>query len=381
MSIRKLLMIPGPTPVARSIQDEMGRETVAFGDPQFVKDFKEVIEDMKEMWGAKQVYVVAGSGSLAMEMGIANTVARDEKILIASNGFFGDRFVDVIERKGIDFELMQVEWGTTVTPEMIDEKLQSGDFNAVTVTHVDTSTGVVAPVEEIGKMLNEKYPDVMYIVDGVCATAAEPEHLEDMHIDILISGSQKAFGVAPGLAFVWASQKALDKRESLGTIPEYFADFKKWTPIMDDPSKYYATPPVNLVWALQESLRLIKEEGLQNRYDRHRKMADAIQKALESYGFKLLAQEGVRASTLSNIIYMDGVDDMKFRETMREEGAEVAGGLGDYAGKMFRWGHMGNIDEHDVVGGLAAIDRTLMRLGIDVEPGKAIGVFTKEYAR
>lgn len=371
--VQKLVAIPGPTPVVRSIQDEMGREIVAFGDPSFVKDYKELLNDMMEIWDATgQVFVIAGTGTMSMEMAIANTVRTGDNILIVSHGFFGNRFIEICERRGINVDVIQSEWGKIVPVAEIEKKLSEKQYHAVTVTHVDTSTGVAAPVAEIGEMM-KKFPETLYIVDGVCATAGEPERLNSMNIDIIITGSQKAFGVCPGLAILWASEKALARRKSFGMIPDYYIDFEKWIPIMEDPSKYFATPAVNLIWALKESVNIIKKEGIENRYQRHIKYAKATQAALEALGFTILAEKEHRATTLSNVIYMDGIKDLEFRTILAEEGAMVAGGLAAYAGKMFRFGHMGNIDEHYLVSVLGAIERTLVRCGIEIEMGKGVG--------
>lgn len=369
MKNKKLVMIPGPTPTVRSITDEMGRETVAFGDPAFVKDFKELVVDLKSLIKVDgECFVVAGSGTLAMEMAVSNVTKRGDNVLIVSNGFFGDRFIDICQRKGLNVDLLQAPWGEVITAKEIENKLKEKHYAALTVTHVDTSTGAVAPIEEIGKVM-KNYPDTIYIVDGVAATAGEREYVDDYGIDILFTGSQKAFGVAPGLLILWAGKKALERRISLGTIPEYYIDFEKWIPIMNDPSKYFATPAVNLVWALKESVHLINEEGIEARYDRHTRVSDAINKALEALGFKILANENNRCSTLSVIIYPEGIDDVKFRSTMAEEGVMLAGALASYAGKAFRLGHMGNIDDHTVYSSIAAIERTLIKLGYEYEKG------------
>lgn len=378
MKNRKLLMIPGPSPVARSIQDQMGRETVAFGDPEFVKDFKELIEDLKVMFKTTgEVFVVAGTGTMAMEMAIANATKRGDNILVISHGFFGDRFIDLCQRKGLNVDVISSEWGKIVPPSEIENKLKEKNYAAITVTHIDTATGVCAPVAEIGKIV-KKFPDTLLIVDGVCASAAEPEYVDDMGIDILFTGSQKAFGVSPGLAMLWAGQKALERRKSLGTIPEFYVDFDKWMPIMENPAKYFATPAVNLVWALKESVRIIKEEGIEARYARHKKVAQAMQSALEALGFTILAEKEHRAVTLSNLIYPEGIDDTSFRGLLAEEGIMVAGGLAAYAGKMFRLGHMGNIDMHDLVSVIATIERALYRSGKHTELGKGVGILMKE---
>ena len=362
---RKIVMIPGPTPVVRSIQDQMARETCAFGDSEFVKDYKEVIDGVRNLFQCDgQAFVLAGSGTMVMEMAIANSAKRGDNILVVSHGFFGDRFLDAIKRKGINVDVMQSEWGKVFSAEEIDKKLSENDYAAVTVTHVDTATGAKADIESIGQMM-KKHPGTIYIVDGVAASAGIDERMTDMNIDIILTGSQKAFGVAPGIAILCANQKSLARRKELGeTIPEFYVDYEKWLPIMNDPSKYFGTPPINLVWAMKESLRIINEEGIQNRYARHIKNAKAMRSALTALGFKILAEEGHQAETLSNVLYMDGVDDVTFRNLVQEEGIIVAGGLAAYAGKMFRIGHMGNVDTHDLVSSVAAIERTLYRMGI-----------------
>lgn len=373
-----LVMIPGPTPVVDSIREQMGRPIQAFGDPRFVADYKELITELGSLLNCSgMTFPLAGTGTLAMEMAIANTTKRGDNVLIVSNGFFGDRFIEICERKGLNVDVLAAEWGTVVTPEQIDKKLGEKNYAVVTVSHVDTSTAVVAPLAAIGKVV-AKHPNTLYIVDGVAATAGEYENVDDMGIDVLFTGSQKAFGVCSGMFVVWASKKALQRRKDLGMIPEYYVDFEKWIPIMENPAKYFATPAVNLVWAMQEATKIIKEEGLKARAERHTKNAAAMAKALESIGLRILADASCRASTLSCVIYPAGVDDAKFRAAMLDEGVVVAGALGAYAGKAFRIGHMGNATENDMIVALSAVERALKACGANVELGKAVGTYISE---
>lgn len=375
---KRMVMIPGPTPVVKSIQDQMGREVQAFGDPRFVQDYKDVIKDLGELVNCSgQVFCIAGTGTLAMEMAIANVTKRGDQVLLVSHGFFGDRFSEICERKELKLDVLRSEWGKIIPVDEVRAKLDGGNYAALLVSHVDTATGVKAPVEELGELM-KNYPDTMFIVDGVAATLGEYTDFDAMNIDILFTGSQKAFGVSPGLLMLWASRRAMDRRESLGLIPEYYVDFKKWLPVMQDPAKYFATPAINLIWALQESIRIAKEEGRQGRFDRHLKNARAMQAALTELGFTVLAEEGHRAVTLSNLVYPEGVDDAKFRAMVMEEGMIVAGGLAAYAGRMFRIGHMGNIDINDEVAALGIIERTLYKVaGID-KLGQGIAVYMRE---
>ena len=376
-----LVMIPGPTPVVRPIQNEMGREIQAFGDPRFIGDFRALIENLRGLLNCSgKVFSVAGTGTLAMEMAIANSTRRDNRVLIVSNGFFGDRFIDICTRKGLLVDVLSAEWGKCVTLEAIAQKLAENKYAAVTVSHVDTSTGVCAPLQEIGDLL-ALYPDTLYIVDGVAATGGEATDFDAMHIDILFTASQKAFGVCPGLLLLWASEQALARRKELGTIPEYYVDFEKWLPIMDDPSKYFATPAINLVWALKKSTEIMQEEGMEARYARHLKNARALQAAFETLGLTILAEKDCRAVTLSNLMYPAGVVDAAFRAKMFEEGVVVAGALAAYAGKAFRVGHMGNITQNDVVYLLGALERSLLACGADIRLGSGVGKYMEEMAK
>jgi aspartate aminotransferase-like enzyme len=273
-------------------------------------------------------------------------------------------------------DVLSSAWGRAISVEEIEAKLAEKEYQVLTVTHVDTSTGTCAPVVAIGSVAR-KFENTLFILDGVCATAAEPEYVDEMGIDVLLTGSQKAFGVSPGLAVLWAGPKALERRKALETIPDAYMDFEKWIPIMQDPNKYWGTPPVNLIWALKASVDLIKEEGIENRYHRHRRDAKGIQRALETLGFKILAEPRSRAATLSVVIYPEGIEDERFRQTLAEEGVVVAAGLGDYAGRSFRLGHMGHIDKHVIVSTLSAIERALHRLGYGVAFGSGVGVYTE----
>lgn len=376
-----LVMIPGPTPVVSSIKEQMARDIQAFGDPRFVKDYKELIDGLGAMFNCSgMTFPIAGTGSLAMEMAIANTTRRGDSVLVVSNGFFGNRFIEICERKGLNVDVLSAEWGSCVSPEEIDKKLAEKDYTVVTVSHVDTSTAVTAPVEAIGKVV-AKYPNTLYIVDGVAATGGEYADVDGMGIDLMFTGSQKAFGVCPGMIVVWAGKKALERRKALGTIPEYYVDFEKWAPVMQDSAKYFATPAINLVWAMKESMAIIAAEGLKERAARHAKNAAAVRTALAAIGLSVLAKPGCQASTLSNVIYPTGIDDAKFRATMLAEGVVVAGALGAYAGKAFRIGHMGNVDENTMVTMLAAIERSLTACGAAVRLGEAVGTYMAEMNR
>ncbi|MCL2768265.1 MAG: alanine--glyoxylate aminotransferase family protein [Synergistaceae bacterium] len=382
MKTPKLVMIPGPTPVVRSIQAQMGRDTVAFGDKDFIADYKETVAELKGMWRCNgECFVISGSGTLAMEMAISNITQQGDNVLVCSHGFFGDRYTEIAQRKKLNTDTLKVKWGSAPTPELIDEELSKKNYNVVTVTHVDTATGAVVPLKDICSMLKSKHPEVMLIVDAVAAAGGVESYIE-WGIDILFTCSQKCFGVAPGLVILWASDRAVQKRKSLPPIPESYVDFEKWIPVMNDPSKYWGTPSINLIWALKESVSIIKEEGITERYARHARQAAIIDAAMESIGFLNAAEVICRAPTLSVYLYPEGsnIVDIDFRTILAEEGVQAAGCLAEFAGKGFRMGHMGNIDKHTLVSAVAAVERTCFRCGYKIEFGKAVGVLQKGLA-
>lgn len=384
MRNKEMLLIPGPTPVVDSIYDALAGETRSHTDPRFVAIYKRAIERTREMFKTDgEVFVISGSGTIAMEMALVNTVAAGEKLLVISHGYFGDRFIKLGEAFGIEVDVLQAEWGKQVDPNDVEDKLSTGNYKAVTITHADTSTGVAANLDVLVPVI-KKY-GALVILDGVCATAAMEEDMskgygqEGAKIDVVLTGSQKAIGVPPGLAIVAFNQTALAAREQMEKVSAYYCDIYNWIPIMHDPSKYFATPPVNLVYAFEEGMRLVLEEGLENRYKRHLAYGKAVRSGLAAYGMKAIADEEVAAATLSCILYPEGINDGAFRAALAEKGLIVAGALAHLAGKAFRIGHMGNTTVDMLEKAIILIGETLREQGLSVNINEAVEHF-REYA-
>ncbi len=289
MGNKELLLIPGPTPVVDEIYDALASETRGHTDSRFVAIYKNALAQTKELFQTDgEVFVLAGSGTLAMEMGIVNTVGKGEKILVISHGYFGDRFTPLAMAYGIQVEVLQAEWGKQVEIEAVKAKLAEGNFKAVTITHADTSTGVVSDLDALVPII--KQAGALIILDGVVATAALDENMNkayghpDYKLDVVLTGSQKAIGVPPGLAIIAFNQSALQAREALGTIPAYYCDILNWKPVMNDPGKYFATPPVNLIYAYNVAMKIVLDEGIVKREVRHRAYGRAVRFALSKYG-------------------------------------------------------------------------------------------------
>ncbi|MBY0121696.1 alanine--glyoxylate aminotransferase family protein [Bacillus sp. S/N-304-OC-R1] len=380
MRNKEMLLIPGPTPVIDSIYDALAEETRSHTDHRFTAIYRSAIEKTREMFKTDgEVIVVAGSGTLAMEMALVNTVEAGEKILIISQGFFGDRFIKIAEAFEIEAEVIQSEWGKQVNPEEIKEKLATGKYKAVTLTHADTSTGVAANLDSLVPII--KNHGALVILDGVCATAAMEEDMsksygnEDAKIDVILTGSQKAIGVPPGIAIVAFNKSALAAREQIKRVPAYYCDIYNWIPIMKDPAKYFATPPVNLIYAYEKGMKLVLAEGMENRYKRHAAFGKAVRAALAVYGMKALASEEVAADTLSCILYPEGMNDAVFRAALAEKGLIVAGALAHLAGKAFRIGHMGNTTEEMLEKAILFIGETMIEQGFEADTKKAADKF------
>ena len=383
MRNEEMLLIPGPTPVVDSIYDAMASETRGHTDPRFVEIYKRSIERTREMFKTDgEVFVVAGSGTIGMEMALVNTVGAGERLLVISHGYFGDRFIQLGKAFGIEIDVLQAEWGQQVAPEEVERQLSEHTYKAVTITHADTSTGVAADLEALVPIV--KKHGALVILDGVCATAAMEEDMSKEYgeagykLDVVLTGSQKAIGVPPGLAIVAFNQTALAARKKLGAIPAYYSDIENWIPIMHDPSKYFATPPVNLIYAYDEGMKLVLEEGLEKRYARHTAFGRGVRAALREYGMKPLAEEAVAASTLSCFQYPEGVNDAEFRAALAGVGLIVAGSLAHLAGKAFRMGHMGNTTDQMLISAIEKIGQALQETGHEAPIEQAVNRFKDE---
>ncbi|HEC92775.1 MAG TPA: alanine--glyoxylate aminotransferase family protein, partial [Candidatus Atribacteria bacterium] len=320
-----------------------------------------------------QPFTIPGTGTLAMETALVNSLKSGDRLLVISHGFFGDRFAEIAQNYGFEVEVLASEWGKVVEVERIAQKLKEKRFSAITLTHVDTSTGVCAPVKEVSEVV-KKFPETLFIVDGVCATGGIEERMDDWGIDILFAGNQKAIGVPPGLANLVFSEKALERRNNLGKISAYYMDINRWLPIMREPgSGYFATHAVNMVNALHQGLKIILKEGLEERFRRHKRFALAFQTGLEELGFSILPCKEYRANTVSTVVYPSGIEDLSFRERLFQNGVLVSAGKGVLAGKIFRLGHMGNITENEVVATLSIIERTLSEFNYNFKLGSGIG--------
>jgi len=369
MPQEKLLLIPGPSPVVPRVLDALAKPTVSHVGPDMAHDLKEACENLKRIVFCEngEPFIVAGAGTLSMEMALLNTAGPGDRILVLSQGYFGERMAQICRAFGFEHDVLASEWGRAVTPRELDARLKDKSYNVVACTHVDTSTGACAPVEEYGQVLERT--GALYIVDGVCATGGIAERMDAWGIDVVLTAAQKCLGAPPGLAILVLSELAMEKRRSLPAVPAYYSDLLRWLPIMNDPAKYFSTPCVNEVRAFAEATRIVLEEGLEERFERHGLYAEAIRAGLDALGFTFFTEPDFMASTLSVVRYPEGIDDKAFRAGLSANGVVVAGGLAATAGRVFRVGHMGNLASADVRFAIDAVERTLAGLGREIDPG------------
>jgi aspartate aminotransferase-like enzyme len=368
----KLLMIPGPTPVLSDILDAIGEPTVSHTSAYLAGIIRSCQDAIRLLVGDADasVFLFSGSGTLAQEAAVANLLAPGHRLLVASNGVFGDRFVPIAQAHGVEAAPLTAEWGSSVTPDQLDRELASGGYDAVTLTHVETSTGVLAPVADLAAVAQRH--GAMVILDAVCSLAGTPVEMGAWGVDIVLSGAQKALGVPPGLSILAASSRAMDRRRGLDRVSTYYADFLNWEPAMLDPQVYFSTHAVNLFYALKAALDVILEEGLDQRYARHCALARSFRAGVSALHFTLLTGEQFLAPTMSVAAYPAGIDDSRFLAPLSRHGVVAAGCLGAFRGKGARFGHMGNITHDDVLRALDAVERVLKDAGLDVTRGAAL---------
>jgi alanine-glyoxylate transaminase/serine-glyoxylate transaminase/serine-pyruvate transaminase len=366
MSARKLLMIPGPIEFEPEVLDAMRIPTPSHVAPNFIESFGRSLEMMKEVWmcPSGQAFIIAGTGTLAMDIAGSNLIEAGDNALVISTGYFGERYAELLKRYGANVTILTAAVGDIVPMHQVEEELQKKKYKLMTMTHVDTSTAVMNDPKPFGE-LGQKY-DVLSILDGVCSVAGEEMQQEAWGIDIVLTASQKAIGVPPGLALLVASQKAMSAWENRKSpVGNYYADWTNWLPIMtayaNRKPSYFGTPAVNLILALEKSLEIILKEGMINRIERHRRVSKAFRDGLSRLGLKMIPlHDHVIANTLSAVYYPEGVIASDLLPKIGNEGVIVAGGLlPGINQKYFRVGHMGSTDQKEVDITLAAIEAAL----------------------
>ena len=378
MKERKLLMIPGPIEFTPEVFRAMGMSTTSHVAPDFIEVFGQALERLRQVFlcPSGQPFVVAGSGTLAMDMA-ANLIEPGDRALVVNTGYFGDRYGALLERYG--GRVTQVHApavGDAPALDAVEAALKARSYKLMTITHVDTSTAVCTDVKGLAAL--GRAHGALVVVDGVCSVAGEELRQEEWGVDLALTASQKAIGVPPGLALVVAGPRAMDAFHSRRSpVGNYYADWTQWLPIMQAyearrPS-YFGTPAVNLIWALNVSLGQILEEGMEARVARHRRLSGALKAAIGALGMNQLPVSPDRtATTLTASYYPPRVDNSVLGH-IKEAGVILAGGLlPDIKAQYFRIGHMGAVTPSDILSTVGAIESGLARVGYRFEVGAGL---------
>ncbi|HXA29815.1 MAG TPA: alanine--glyoxylate aminotransferase family protein [Candidatus Angelobacter sp.] len=357
-----LLMIPGPTPLRDDVRAALAEPVRSHTSPENAATMRRVAEGLRACFGTAQarVHVFAGSGTLAMEAAVVNHAKPGDRMVVCSQGYFGDRFAEIGAAFGLDVHSLTTEWGTRLDPERLRQACAERPPALVTITHVDTSTGVLADVATLARIARQA--GAVTVLDGVCATAGVEERMDEWGVDVMLTGAQKALAVPPGLAILAVSERARERRDQLGDIAAYYADLRRWDAAVDDPTRaYFSTHATGLLRALEVALDAVQAETLPRRFARHQQVARAMRDGFAELGLTPFTDAAALAPTLSVLRTPEHVDEAALRKGMAEQGVVVAGCLGPFAGRGIRVGHMGEVGMDEVEQTLAAATVSLAR--------------------
>ncbi len=368
-----LLMIPGPTGVSTRVRKVMSDPQIGHSSEEFQESFLELLNLTKEVFKTKTGYpfILTGSGTVAMEAAVTSLIEQGDRSLVLDTGHFARRFGMILESHGLDVDYLHFPFGNHADPKKLREHLSHDEYKAVFITHVDTSSTVMNSISElVGEV---KGANALSIVDSVCGVGGCRVEFDKLQADVVISCSQKALAAPPGAAILMISQEGMRHLENRKTpIPSYYMNLKRWKELMDDPRRYLATPAVQVMLALLESFKMIISEGMEERWSRHRRMAEAIRAGIEALGLEFIAEDGYRADTVTGFFVPTG-KAASIRYTLKHEyNVEVARGFGDLRDDSLRVGHFGNISRKEVSAFLSGLELTLAEFGSKVKEGVAL---------
>lgn len=338
----KLLLIPGPTNLSKRVRDAMAGPQLPHMGADFYSMFKETVGlaryAFKNDKGAQ--FVFTGTGTTGMESSVVSLVSRGDRTLTLSSGYFGHRMLMINQVHGAKADHIESKTGRAADPDALRKQLRKAAYRVVFITHVDTSTSVANPVTDLVDECSKA--GVLSVVDSVCAIGGVPLDFDRLGADIVFTASQKALAGAPGAVLIAASRRAIEHMEKRkAPIESYYMNLLKWKPIMDDPKMYLATPATQVLLALREAMLEVREEGIENRWSRHKKLGEITRGKVEECGQKLVAEEGRRADTVTSFWVEDGKAGPIQKALEQKHNVMVARGIYDDKDRMLRIGHFG----------------------------------------
>ncbi len=374
-------MTPGPVVFSIDVLRVMASTIYEHTSPDFAILHGNVIKGFRVVIGARSnspVFILPGSGTLAMEVALLNVIDPRSRVLVVSHGFFGDRWGEIARAHGYDVTVLSSEPGDVVPFDSIVEELSHGGYGAMLVSHVETSTGVRADLERLASIARKF--DVLLVADGVSSVAAEPLDCSGWGVDVVVTASQKALETPPGLGLIaLCSERSVEAfKERSDKVKGYYARLSSWAKVMDAYERgeiaYYATPATHLIAALAKSLEKIISEGLERRFKRHRILAKALRAGLRAMGLEVVARnEEIASNTITAVYLPEGLNPADVRKAMMAGNIVIAMPLHPaLKGRSIRIGHMGAVNHNDIIATIALLERTLKRMGANIKLGAGL---------
>jgi len=366
------LRIPGPTALPPSVRVAGGRQMINHRGPEFAAMLDRILTGMRPFFGTtSDIAVITTAGSGGLEAAVVNVLSPGDRVLGVSIGSFGDRFAKIAGIYGADVTKLDAEWGYAAAPDEVREQLRAmPGVKAVLLTHNETSTGVMNPIPELAAAIRTEAPDALILVDSVSALGAVPFEMDAWGVDVVVTGSQKAWMAAPGLAMIAASSRAWAAMET-ATMPRFYLDLRAHRDAAANGQTPF-TPAIAVVFQVDEGLRLMGEEGAPAIFARHEVCAAAARAGLSALGFELFADPAVASRTVTAAWIPDGLDWKAFNGEVKRRGVVLAGGQGKLTGKIFRLGHLGSVTLEEILGAVSTLELASLSVGRDVRPGTAV---------
>ncbi|SFX80874.1 aspartate aminotransferase [Thermoactinomyces sp. DSM 45891] len=365
------LRIPGPTPIPPRIQQAMTHPMIGHRSSEASTLIRECSDRLKRVFGTQQQpLLLTSSGTSALEAAVVNLLAPREEAIVVVTGAFGERFAKVVERYGFRLHRLNIPWGNACDPDTLKHFIQSyPNVQVVFFTYCETSTGVLNPITELIQVVH-RYSDALVVVDGVSCLGAVLSQMDNWNIDILITGSQKAMMLPPGLAFMAVSERAWNKMKQ-NSVRSFYLDLLAYRSSLEKDSTPY-TPAISLLLGLKEALNMLDEEGFNHVIERHHLLKKMTRAGVSALGLKLMTSEQDASPTVTSIYGGEGWRSDDLRHILRQLGMVVAGGQQHLKGEIFRIGHMGYCDAFDIITVLSALEMALTKMNVPIDLGAGV---------
>lgn len=383
MSSQNPVFIPGPTNIPERLRHACNVPTIDHRSASFGAIFKPLFPGVRRVLRSEtaEVFLFPATGTAGWEAAISNTLSPGDRVLACRHGMFSHRWIDMCQRHGLDVQTLTAPWGAGAPAAAFQQALEADtdhQISAVLVTHNETATGVRSDVAAIRRAMDAANHPALLLVDGVSSIGSMDFRMDDWGVDVAVTGSQKGFMLPAGLAIVGASRKAIAAMET-ARLPRTFLDFRDM--LNTNPKGGFPyTPPVNLLYGLGESLRMIEEEGLDNVITRHHRLAEGVRRAVGAWGLTLCAQSPDLYSDTVSAVMTPGFDGTRIVTHAADKyGVAFGVGLGDVAGKLFRIGHLGSLTDVMALAGLATAEMVMADLGMPVSLGSGVAAAQDYY--